>query len=184
MLRAQGFLPSQLRAAWEIVQRDHSGLEPEQVTRLFGREREFLESGQNVVPLVNNIVAASVYTDHVGRRYSFADPADYDYDPDPVQVPDIRVSERLFFASPVQSALDDERTPLPERDDSLELKVKWDNRAPFMTVLVMDRLTGSSSGRIASGLIEVDGWLNVPTPSGFTAQAKLEMAIMSVRQTS
>lgn len=165
------------------MQRDHSGLEPEQVTRLFGREREFLESGQNVVPLANNIVTAAVYTDHMGRRYAFADPADYDYDPDPVQVPDIRVSERLFFASPVQSALDDERIPLPERDDALELRVNWDNRAPFITVLVMERL-GASSGRIASGLIEVDGWLTVPTPSGFTAQAKLEMAIMSVSQTS
>lgn len=166
------------------MQRDHGDLTPEQQTRLFGREREFLESGQNVVPLVNNIVAAAVYTDHAGRRYSFADPIDYDYDPDPLAVPDIRVSERLFFASPVQSTLDDERTPLPERDDTLELRVIRNADAPSMTVLVMERLAAPSGNRIASGLIEVDGWLTVPTRSGFTAQAQLEMAIIAVSQSS
>lgn len=174
MLRAEQFLPSQLRAAWLItrneLQSNDTLTNRDLLSRWFGDARaEFLPGAPARTPLVNNITAAAAYTDQHGRVYAYADPSDYEPDPEPDTVPVIEATDCLFVAIPNrvrQRANDYEQSVsldavrLPEISEELYL---WpiNGHSVAMTVEVVEMYEPSDeNARVSSGFIRISGWLH------------------------
>ena len=198
MLRAQQFLPSQLRAAWQITLRELNTDEDLSndgvLSRWFGDARpEFMPGAVARTPLVNNITAAAVYQDQHGRLYAYADPSDYEPDAEPDSVPLIRFTDCLFVAIPNQL-----RHRANEYDDSVELDARrlpditeelhlrlLDRRESqlTMTVEVVEMYEPSSeNARVSSGFIRINGLVEVIHPGRAQPQACLEALLRGARK--
>lgn len=161
----------------------------ELVDKWFGKSREFL-AGTNQVPLVNNVVASAVYKDQHGRFFAYADPADEEFDLEPISVPPIPVTDRLFVAIGNTERHDGEaRVPLeglslPKVAEELHLTRIDDPDQRIMTVSV-DRFlrpVQSENPRISSCLIEINGYVQVEHPRGVDPQALLEALLVAAGQ--
>ena len=143
-------------------------------------------------PLVNNITAAAVYDDQHGRFYAYADPSDYEPEPEPGSVPMIRFTDCLFVAIPNQV-----RRQANEYDDSVELGARrlpeiaeelhlrlLDRRESqlLMTVEVVEMYEPSSETvRVSSGFIRINGLVEVTHPGRAQPQACLEALLRGAR---
>lgn len=190
MLRAQLFLPCQLRAAYVIVQRRVEAGEltdGDLVTRLFGNAREFLPGARARTPLVNNITAAAAFVDQYGRLYAYADPSEPDDEDDlePDAVPNVYLTDQLFVAIPNaqrhaehadESAVPLEGLRLPEIDEQLMLRPYHAPGVPTMTVEVFSFLEPGdpNAPRVSSAFIQLNGLICVQRPGTATPQAILE----------
>lgn len=191
MLRSQRFLPSQLRAALEIVTQELDGgrLSNRGVLTLwFGDAREFLPSAPATTPLVNNITAAAVYRDQYGRLYAYADPSDWEYEVEPDSVPSIALTDQLFVAIPNalrhQSNENDRSVPLdavrlPRIDEELQLYPTEGASEPMVVSVHAMFEPSDAQERVSSAYIQVNGWLQVKHPGIVSPQACLEALIHS-----
>lgn len=191
MLRSQRFLPSQLRAALDIVTQELDGgrlSNRDVLTLWFGDAREFLPSAPAVTPLVNNITAAAVYRDQYGRLYAYADPSDWEYEVEPDSVPSVALTDRLFVAIPNAlrhlSNENDRSVPLdavrlPRIDEELQLYPTEGVSEPMVvSVHAMFEPSGAQE-RVSSAYIQINGWLQVKHPGTASPQACLEALIHS-----
>lgn len=153
--------------------------------RLFGKSREFLtprSRTQGRTPLVNNIVAAAVFVDHVGRVYAFADPSDLDEDMrESPAVPQIPLTDRLFVAITNQARhnaeeLDDETQVLPQPGDRVMLTHLKSRARVLVTIDAVQEPT-AELGRISSALVTLDGLVRVIMEDGLSPHAIFESAL-------
>jgi len=184
MLRSQNFLPSQLRAAYDIVLTSNLTNAEDLIFKLFGTSREFQNEGART-PLVNNIERSAKFRDQFDRIYSFADPTDYEYESEPSYVPDIRFTDCLYVAisnaqrhasNEYDQSVPLEGTQLPVIDEQLFLK-RIDEKDEIMLSVVVREIFEPSDvyKRKSSGLFRIDGF--IPTIDGdecITPQSILE----------
>lgn len=175
MLREHRFLPLQQRAAVAVFQRvlreqyvdDSEQLMEQAMQQLFGAEREFMQTGRAITPLVNNITAAVAYVDQYGRHYAYADPSDWEDDPEPEEVPRVVATDRFFVAIPQAQRhaantgeLDpgDEGQWLPAVSEFLLLAPAHDRTLPAMEIEVVEIVEPHDTApRISSGCVRLSG---------------------------
>lgn len=183
-----------MRAAYQIAsERLDEGSDPEvqrALTEWFGECREFVRpaSSGRRTPLVNNVVRAAVYRDQYGRFYAYADPSEWEDDPDAETVPTIPVTDRLFVAignserHNGEDVVTHDGLRLPEVDEELLLTRLDRPTASKMTVSVAAFIEpiNSLAARVSSGLVEINGFVPVRHLDGTDAQAILE-SLLSTR---
>lgn len=135
--------------------------------QLFGAEREFQQNGRAITPLVNNITAAIAYVDQFGRHYAYADPSDWEDDPEPTEVPFVQQTDRLFVAVPQTERRAENtgiRDPgeeglwLPAVSDQLFLTPAHNLTLPALGIFVEEIIEPHDTApRISSGCIRLSG---------------------------
>ena len=189
MLRRERFLPLQLEVAWYLTREMKASgeLKDNADTLLFGESREFLEPRsrtQDRTPLVNNVVAARVFTDQHGRVYAYADPLDAEYDVESTSVPWVPVTDRLFVAITNETRqnageLEPETQTLPQPNDALLLTHVSKPQSMWVTVDTVQEPTARRH-RVSSALITLTELVPVGNSGSVTPHAVFERIVDSL----